>query len=549
MQLVLRGATVVDGTGAPGAVADVGVDRGRIVEVGTIPAAAAEHAVDLAGLVLAPGFIDVHTHYDAQILWDRDLTPSSWHGVTTVVLGNCGFGIAPTRLDHRHLIMLLLENVEGMPLAALEQGIRWSFETYPEYLAELAGAPTRLNVLSLIGHTPLRFYVMGDDATERSATPAEIEVMCRLLAEALDAGAAGFATSRSQGAVGAYGKPVPSRAADLEEIWALADVLRRKERGTFVAASGPDLTMDVLSEIGRRTGRPVTWGAIMAARRDRAKVHDAVARLDELDDEDVYPQIACRPIVIQMTLADPDAFANIPGFAEALTLDRPARAALYADPGWRARTLVELLDRRGHVLDGATVDETEVHAHLVGGPTLAELAAVRGGSPLDVMIELALAEDLRTRFRFVLNNDDEETLAELLRNPRVLLGLSDAGAHASQLCDSNFTTHLLGHWCRERRAIGLEQAVWRLSGQPARAFGLTDRGRVGVGAAADLVAFDPATVGSGPPERVHDQPGGADRLVARSRGVEHVWVGGQAIVVHGAVVEGSRPGRLLTDAR
>jgi N-acyl-D-aspartate/D-glutamate deacylase len=548
VDVVLRGGTVVDGTGAPAFRADVGIEGGTVVAVGPSASDAAEAVVDVTGLVVAPGFIDVHTHYDAQVLWDRDLTPSSWHGVTTVVMGNCGFGIAPTLPRDRELILLLLENVEGMRLSALQEGVQWSFETFPEYLAALGSEPTRLNMVALVGHTPVRFYVMGDEATERTATEAEVAQMAAIVGEAIEAGAGGFSTSRSAGALGAHGKPVPSRAAALEEIWTLAAELGRRQRGTVVAALGPDLQPEQLSALARATGRPLSWCALMAARRDRAHVEDVVALVDELDDADVFPQVACRPIVIQMTLADPDAFANVPGFAAAMRLPRPERSRLYADPEWRRRTLAELRERRGDVLDRAVVEETTVHHELRGGPTLAELAAARGTSPLDVMVELALAEGLETRFRFVLNNDDEVALAGLLANERFMLGLSDAGAHASQLCDANFSTHLLGHWSRERQALSLEMAVWRLTGQPARAFRLADRGRLAPGMAADVVVFDPEEVGSEVAERVHDMPGGADRLVARSRGIEHVWVNGVATRRDGRDVDGARPGRLLRPA-
>lgn len=540
--LVLRGATVVDGTGAPGVRADVAVRDGRIVDVGTVglPGTGGVE-VDLEGLVLAPGFIDVHTHYDAQVLWDRDLTPSSWHGVTTVVIGNCGFGIAPTRPADRDHILRMLENVEGMSLETLTAGLEWTFETYPEYLDALDAAPTRANVVSLLGHSPLRLYVLGEDGAGRTATPAEVGEMRRLLAEGLAAGAAGFATSRSLGAVGAHGRPVPSRSADAGELDALAAVLGEQARGTFVAATGPDLGPDELSAIHRRIGRPVTWCAIMASSRNRDGVRAAVARLDELDDVEVFPQIACRPIVIELALGEPDAFANIPAFAEVLQLPREDRRGPYADVAWRARAWRELLERRGDVLSSAViVDDPDER-------TLAERTGA-GGSPLDTMAEVALARGLETRFRFVLNNDDEEELARLLRNRRLMVGLSDAGAHATQICDAGYATHLLSYWVRDRGALPLELAVWRLTGQPAAAFGLHDRGRIAPGFVADLVAFDPATVASTPIERVQDQPAGGDRLVTRGTGIEHVWVAGTATVRGGEVVEGARPGGLLRSA-
>lgn len=546
VELLLTGATVVDGTGRPGRRADVAVADGRIVAVGEHLDVDATEVVDLNGLVLTPGFIDPHTHYDAQVLWDRDLTPSSWHGVTTVIMGNCGFGIAPTRPEHRDLILRTLENVEGMPLDALEAGLPWTFESFPEYLDALDAEPTRLNVAVLFGHTPLRIFVMGPEATERAATPAEVAEMRRLLAEGLDVGAVGWSSSRTESHIGAHGRPVPSRLADLSEIDALADVLGEKGVGTFESTWGPDLFVEEFAAIAERIGRPVSWAALMAVRENPAYVTEVTARVAAAGGS-VYPQVACRPIVIQVALSDPAPFANVAAFEEILGLDRADRPTLYADVEWRIRAWEGMQARWGTKLVDVTVAETSVHHDLVDGPTLGELAAARGGSPIDVMADLALAEDLDTRFRMVMVNDDDDQIAELLADERFLLGLSDAGAHTSQLCDANYATHLLARFHRERGDLTLEQAVWRLTGQPADVYGLGDRGRIAEGLVADLVAFDPATVGTGPAVRVTDLPGGADRLVAASTGVAHVWVRGTAIRRDGVDLPGVRPGGLLRD--
>lgn len=546
MTTVLRGALVVDGTGTPPVRADVAVAGDVIVATGDVGRPSeSRRVVDLDGLVLAPGFIDPHTHYDAQVMWDADLTPSSWHGVTTVVLGNCGFGVAPTRPQDRARILRLLERVEGMTLSALEAGVRWGFETFPEYVEQLDATPSRINVAAMLGHTPLRYFVMGAEADERPADEAEVAAMARLVEEALDAGAIGLSTTRSPGAVGADGKPVPSRVAELSEVRALAGVLGRKQKGTMVAAQGPDLGPDQFSEIARAIGRPLSWCALMASSKDPAAVRRVVERVEELGDGAVFPQVACQPVVVELTLASPDPFMNIPGFAAARRLAPRERTAVYRDPVWRAKTYEELVEIRGRLLDSAVVCESGRHADLVGGPTLGTLAAAQGTSPLDVLVELSLAEDLATRFRFMLNNDDETLLAELLDNRRLMVGLSDAGAHVTQHCDASYATYLLGTWWREREVLDLETAIWRLTGQPAAAFGLSDRGRVAPGFRADLVAFDPATIGPGPTQRVWDQPGGTDRLVSRGRGIEHVWVNGVATREHGADREGVRPGRLL----
>lgn len=549
MDLVLRGATVVDGTGADPRPADVGIAGGVIAAVGepgSLSGAVAEGAaeVDLTGLVLAPGFIDIHTHFDAQVLWDPDLTPSSWHGVTSVLMGNCGFGIAPTRPAHRDLVARTLENVEGMSLDALHAGITWDFESFPDYLDTLTAARPRLNVAAMIGHTPLRLFVVGEEQ-ERPATAEEIARMRSLVAEAMDAGAFGFASSRATSHQGAGGRPVPSRHAERTEFDELASVVGDCGHGIIQVTAGPDLDVDHLLEVGAATGRPVTFTPLLTG---MGAPGSAVERADACADTDVWGQTSCRPLVMQVTLADPFPFATMPSFQEILALPADERAELYADPAWRERARAQAEERWGSRLAKTDVDETELPG--LAGRTLPDLAAERGSTPFDVMVDTALAEDLRTRFRVVLANDDERELAELLRHPRVLVGLSDAGAHASQLCDACFSTHLLEHWVRETGHLTLAEAVHRLTGRPAAFLGLADRGRIAPGLAADLVAFDPETVGVGAMERVYDLPAGADRLVAHSVGIVHVWVNGRAVRRDGADLEVDvRPGVVLRSGR
>ncbi len=544
MDLLLRGATLIDGTGEPARAAEVAVTGDRISAVGRpgeLSPGPDTTVVDLAGLVLAPGFIDIHTHYDAQILWDGDLTPSSWHGVTSVVMGNCGFGVAPTRPAHRDLIVRLLENVEGMSMEALEAGIDWCFETFPEYLAVLDQRPKRLNVGAFIGHSPLRLFVTGGE--ERAATADEIDTMRRLLREALEAGAIGFSTSRQPAHQGAFGRPVPSRFAQTDEVYALASVLGDLGRGVIQISIGPGLFIDQFSDLAVRFGVPVTWTALVTRTDRPGAALRTVERGGALPGE-VYPQIACRPIVMQTSLADPTPLGEIDEWKEVLARPRAERSDLYRDNGWRDRARPATLAAWSHRWSKITVEETGVHLDAVGIP-LDQLARDRATTPFDLMLDLALAEDMATRFRVVLENDGDEEIGELLADRRTLLGLSDAGAHATQLCDACYSTHLLGHWVRERKALTLEDAIWRLTGHPHQVFRLADRGLVQAGFYADLVAFDPAAVGTTPVERVSDQPGGADRLVVRSTGVEHVWVNGVATRLGGEDVAGVAPGQLL----
>jgi len=543
MDVLLLGGRLVDGTGAPARAADVAVAGDRIAAVrppGELTAGAAE-VVDLDGLILAPGFIDVHTHYDAQILWDGDLTPSSWHGVTSVVMGNCGFGVAPTRPEHRDTIVRTLENVEGMSIEALNAGIDWSFETFPDYLATLKRRRKRLNVGAFIGHSPLRLFVLSGD--ERPATADELDTMRELVREAMSAGAIGLSTSRSASHQGAFGRPVPSRFAETDEVFALASVLGEVGKGVVEATAGPGLFIEQFSQMAVRFGIPVTWTALLARSERPGAALRTIERGSALPGE-VYPQVACREIVMQVTLTEPAPLAEVDEWKEVLALPRAERAAVYSEPQWRARARNPTLARWRHRWPRMSVQETQVHRDLVGIP-LDRLASARDTTPFDLMIDLALDDSLATRFRVVMDNDGDTELGQVLADKRALLGLSDAGAHATQLCDACFSTYLLGHWVRERRTLSVEDAVWRLTGHPHRAFRLADRGLVREGFYADLVAFDPDTVGAAPVERVHDQPGGSDRLVARSTGVEYTWVNGVATRAAGQDVPDVAPGRLL----
>ncbi len=361
MSLALRGATVVDGSGAPGVRTDVLVEDGVITRVADLGPGEADETVDLAGLVLAPGFIDPHTHYDAQVLWDRDLTPSSWHGVTSVVMGNCGFGIAPVSAPGRELVMRTLENVEGMPLEALRTGIPWTFESFPEYLDAVDAQPLRCNVAALFGHTPLRFYVMGEEATERAATPDEVGRMRDLLIE----GMRGWGHRVFDLALGVAPRRVrppgaePARRAqrDLDarrRHGSDRQGHRRSDLGTRLPRRGMRAARRSTSA-GRSPGRPSWWSAENPAMSEDLERRVAAAGgAGTL----VFPQVACRPIVAQVTLADPAPLANVPAFGEILSLEREARTALYRDPQWRERAYAGVREKWGSKLDDATVQET-----------------------------------------------------------------------------------------------------------------------------------------------------------------------------------------------
>ncbi len=545
--VVIRGGTVFDGSGAPGRAADVAIAGGLIREIG--PKLRGERELDASGCAVAPGFIDIHTHYDAQVFWDPALRPSSSHGVTTVVAGNCGFTIAPTRPEHHEVIARTLENVEDMDGASLAAGIPWDFETYPEYLESIRRRGTVLNFTTYIGHTALRLYVMGDAAYERAATAQEIEHMRRLVREAIDAGAAGFSTSFAYTHRGIDGKPVPSRFAKRDEAEALFLAAGETGKGVvLVAVPGEQCSYADLYELQPRVGRPFSY-PLFAAPGGRhlaqVKLHvEGLARGVQ-----VWPQVTPRPLTMQFTLEDAYSLNVGTVFGELMQRGREARIAAYRNPGWRARAVADLeqseMKPRWETFE---VSESQRFPELQGRRVV-ELARQRGASPLDVMCELALAEDLKTRFRAYIAKDDVEAVRHLLTHEQVVLGLSDAGAHVAQLCDAPLYTDLLGNWVRERRLMPLEKAVRKLSGEPADLFGFVRRGYLRAGYWADVCVFDPQTVGPGPMRRVRDFPAEAERLTAEEpTGVRQVLVNGTPIRRYGrsqldslAVRPGMRP--------
>jgi N-acyl-D-aspartate/D-glutamate deacylase len=552
--LLIRGGRVVDGTGAPEFRGDVAVAHGRIVGVGEVDGSARQ-VIDADGRVVAPGFVDVHTHYDAQVFWDRMLTISPWHGVTSVVMGNCGFGIAPTRPEHRGLILRTLEKVEGMSLESLQAGIgeQWPFETFPEFLTAIERRGTGINVGALVGHTPVRMYVMGEAATERQATEEEVARMRAIVRDAVAAGAIGFATSKSPTHIGFEGRPVPSRAAELSEIEAIAGELAGLGRGVIQATFGPDLFIDEFASIARRSGRPVSWTALLAGMLGPGGHRAVLERSAELQREGtmVYPQVTGRPLNFEFQWKEPFIFESMSLFKPVSAADHEGKMRIYADPEFRRafRERAGIGGKGGFATRwGRTWISQSPSAPELEERTVAEVAAERGVDPIDVALDLALASNLEARFRMAVVNVDEDEVEECLKHPSTMLGLSDAGAHASQLCDACYSTSLLQRWVREKQAISLEQAVRMLTSRTAEVFGIHDRGRIAAGLAADLVVFDPATVGATALRRVRDMPAGADRLVSDAIGIDTVIVNGTVLRSDGRDAvdpDGPLPGRVL----
>jgi len=540
--LVLRGGTVVDGSGAPGRIADVAIVDGVIAEIG--PDLRGGRELDASGCVVAPGFIDIHTHYDAQVFWDPALRPSSYHGVTTVVAGNCGFTIAPTRTEHHDTIVRTLENVEDMNPATLTAGIAWEFETFVEYLDLVRRRGTTINFTAYIGHSALRLYVMGDAAYERAATPEETARMCELVREAIAAGAAGFSTSFSFAHRGVDGKPVPSRFAEADEVEALFRAVGETGKGVVLITPGPQCSYADVYKWAPLVGRPFTYPLFASP---GGKHLEPVALHEEgiARGAPVWPQVTPRALTMQFTMDDAYSLNTGTVFGELLKVSRAVRMAAYRDPDWRALAAADLeLSPMKPRWETFEVSESTRFPELTGR-RVSDIAHERGVSPLDLMCELALAEDMETRFRAYIANDETDAVAHLLTHDQVALGLSDAGAHVDQLCDAPLPTYLLGTWVRERQVMPLERAVRKLTGEPADLFGFERRGYLREGYWADVCVFDPQTVAPGPTVRVRDFPADAERLTAEEPvGVRHVLVNGTPIRQDGEQVDVSarRPG-------
>jgi N-acyl-D-amino-acid deacylase len=555
--LKITGGTIVDGTGKPGFPGDIGIKDGKVVAMGKADGPATT-TIDATGKVVSPGFVDVHTHYDAQILWDRMLSISPWHGVTTTVIGNCGFGVAPTKAIHRKLILQTLEKVEGMSLDALHAGLGedWPFETFPEYLDAVEKRGSAINIAALFGHTPLRMYVMGEESTERAATQDEIKSMKKLMHEAMDAGAIGFGTSVSVSHNGYAGKPVPSRLAAVEEMDQLVSVMGELKRGLMQITIGREFSTRHMAEVSRKYGVPVTWTALLSylyGPGGHRKQLDLAAE-QRKSGAMVIPQVSCRPLNFEFTFAEPFIFDVMKFMNELAMADAKApgtRRRAYADPAWREKLRSEVTPLFQRWWDRVVIAWAPSHKELEEMP-LATAADRLGKDPVDLALDIAIANDLQARFRMAVMNFDEKEVAELITDPNTIIALSDAGAHASQLCDACYSTHLLGHWVRDRKVFTIEEAVHNLTQRPAEMFGITDRGVLAQGRPADVVVFDAKAVGPGPLKRVNDLPAGADRLVSQANGIDAVIVNGELVRRDNKDVFAANdklPGRLLRSGR
>ena len=554
--MLIRGARVFDGSGAEPVVADVAVLGGRIADVGVGAARTARQVVDAGGLALMPGIVDSHTHFDAQITWDPTLRPSPALGVTTAVIGNCGFTIAPCRPQDRDLTLRNLTQVEGMSIDALRRGVRWDFESFADYLAMLRAQGSVANIAAYVGHSSVRTYVMGDAAATRAATPAEIVQMQALVRDAMAAGAVGFASSTSPAHNGEGGRPMPSRLADEAEMAALVMAMAEGGRGVYMLTKGGDTGMPFLESLAQRSGRPVMVAALLHNPVNGAAVFDDLEAISAANRRGhrLIGQVSCCPLTMDYTLASPYPVEGLRAWQPALGRDGAALRAVLADPVFRAAVRAEIAAPTTFRLfngewDRVHVVEVALAAHRpLEQRSVAAIAAEQGRDPLDVMLDLALAEDLRTVFTAQLLNSDEAAVGRLLNHPHSLVSLSDAGAHLTFFNDAGFGLHLLGHWARDLGAMPLAEAVRRLTSHPADVLGLRGRGAIRAGAAADLLLFDPARVGRGAKRRVHDLPGGAPRLTTDALGVHGVWVNGRQVADgHGLLDAAPLAGTLLTE--
>ena len=546
---VIKNGLVVDGTGSPGYLADVLIEGDRVIEIGSN--LQGDVVIDASGRIVAPGFIDIHTHYDAQAFWDPALTPSCYHGVTTVVAGNCGFSIAPTKPQDRALIANTMEKVEDMDPATLNAGIPWDFESFPEYLASIEQHGTLLNFAAYVGHTPLRIFVMGDQSVGRAATADEISRMTNLVSEAMAAGAAGFATSFAVTHRGADGQPIPSRWAAAEEIEALCKAVGDSGRGVIGVNGGENLSFADCYVLQPKVGAPITYTALLTTSQGTHLAAVEVHKEGLRQGVDVWPQVSCRPLSFSMTMVEPFTLNTSPIFAELMPKSIDERREAFASHEWRNRVRVGWENKQGLIprWDSYEIMDAPSSPELVGR-RLTDIANATGADPFDLLLELALLEpDLKLRVKAMLANDDADGVAMLLNTEGCTLGLSDAGAHVGQLCDAVLSTDLLGSWVREKKVLTLENAVHKLTQVQADLFGFTDRGVLRVGALADIVVFDAATVSPGPVRRVVDFPANGERLTAdQPTGMHHLFVNGVEVQRDGQLLQpalDSLPGRLV----
>lgn len=554
--VVLTGGTVVDGTGSPRFRADVAIKDGRIAEIGKI-SGSAKRSVNVDGLVVAPGAIDVHTHYDAEVCWNGVVAGSAEHGVTTIVQGNCGVGVAPCRPKDREAVIQDLVVLEGISYDTMHAGMDWQFETFAQYLDFLRGRGLGVNVAAFVPLSPMRRYIIGDASIERGATPEERTRIADHIRQAVEAGALGFSATTVRRQVGYQGKPMPGQLTDAEEMRAYAHVLRDLGRGA--------MQFNVIDSIARPTdtelaiidllleesgGRPVTYSGALSRNDDPEAIEKMLQKVESLRLRGARPQTTTMPFTMEVGFTNPMVFADVGAFKKVLNRTREEQAAFYRDPAWRAEARAELA--KGGKLFGSTWPGSIVY-HVASekmkpllNKSITSIARERGGDPFDVMMDLVLEDNLELHILGAILNGDPGYLRHHIKDSRVLLGQHDAGAHVDMVFMGGFPTYMLGHWVRDEKAIELEHAIQRMTSDPADFLGFSDRGRIAVGKAADIIAFDPQTVNSSQmaEQILFDLPAGGKRLYSPPTGMAYVMVNGQ-MLFEGRKHTGAMPGKII----
>lgn len=556
--LLIKNGRIVDGTGRAEFPGGVAISAGKIVEVGKV-SGAAKRTIDAKESVISPGIVDIHTHYDAQVLWDPLFTSSIWHGVTSVVMGNCGFTIAPCKPGDRDYIMRMLARVEGMSLGALQQGPEWDWDSFSGYM-ERVGQRIGLNVACQVGHSAIRYHVMGAAATEREARSEEIEQMCALLRDALGAGGVGFTTSISRAHVDWDGNPVPSRFAGADEIDALVGVMGERGFGQIEVAprSGTHLPEEDQADMSRWaqiSGCALSWNEFgQYPQAPEGRWREILEYMEQAHREGgrIYGVCSCRPTTQDFDLKDNNLVLTVyPEWLDVLPKAEPEKKELLTDQSYRDGMKPGIDKAWGSGPKPVRWDSTVLTGPKraknrdLKGLTLRQIGQRMDKHPLDAMIEISLSEGLETEFTFSgTRNTDPEAIAAIIRSPYTILGVSDAGAHLNMIAGAEYSSQVLSQWVREKGVLSLEEGVHKLTGMPAAHMGFTDRGKLESGLNADLMIFDPEEVGSLPKEKVSDLPDGEERIVTKAKGIDWTIVNGEPVVEAGKHT-GTYPGRLI----
>jgi N-acyl-D-aspartate/D-glutamate deacylase len=560
LDVVIRNGTVVDGTGASPRLADVGIRDGRIAAIGDIDERASR-TIDAEAKVVAPGFVDVHTHYDAQVFFDTTLSPSPLHGVTTVIGGNCGFTIAPLEPEHAEYLMRMLARVEGMPLAALAQGVPWNWRSFGEYLDRIDGtlAP---NAGFLVGHSTIRRVVMGDRATKEPATADDISAMARLLDASLAAGGLGFSSSWARTHNDGEGDMVPSRYATAEEILALCRVVREHPGTTleFIPGVGTfeEYAGELMTQMSLAANRPLNWNVLFVSAGQEAMAEHNLAASDAAAAAGAHVVALTMPDAPSPRLCFDSGFLldTISDWQKPMALPHDEKKAMLAsadgrkfllDAAGQGKQLIGLANWSNYIINETFAPENAQYE----GRSVGDIAREQGKDPFDALLDIVVSDDLMTGFGFPMRGNpaaDWEARVKVWRDPRTVIGASDAGAHLDFLATFNYSTAMLGNAVRQRGLMPMDEAIRLLTDVPARLYGLRDRGRLAEGWRADVVVLDPSTIGPQPVRMRFDLPTDAPRLFGGADGIDHVLVNGVEIVDHGTFTD-ARPGTLLRSGR